>query len=289
MARNGKAWRPTHPDKLFWPQSGISKADLIAYYGQVASSLLPFLENRPVSMKRYPEGISGESFFQKNLRDERLPAFVKTCMVRAKTTGKNVRYALCNNQETLAYLANIGALELHPWGSRKGSLGKPDVMVFDLDPGEKTSFGDVIEAALFIKKLLDARKMPSFVKTSGKRGLHVYVPLRPGFSYGKVRAAARALAEEAVRGKPGLLSLEVHPAKRKDKIFIDYLRNAEGQTAVAPYSTRATPEATVSTPLEWREVARGLDPKRFTVKTVPSRLKKKGDPWKRMFKKAVGL
>ncbi|HVY72653.1 MAG TPA: non-homologous end-joining DNA ligase [Candidatus Paceibacterota bacterium] len=279
----------THPDKLYWPEAKVTKAALAAYYTRNSRVVLPYLTDRPLSLKRYPEGIDGMSFFQKNFVDEGAPAFLTTKTIRAKTVRKNVHYLLCNNTQTLRYLANNGALELHPWNSRTSALDKPDFMVFDLDPGEKTQFVDVINAARAVKKVLDEKKLTSFIKTSGKRGLHIYVPIGARYSYDKVRAYARALAQNVVEQNPALTSLAVHPKDRRDKIYIDYLRNSTGQTVIAPYCTRATPNATISTPLEWSEVKKGLNPNKFTIKTIEKRLKKKGDPWRSIFKQPNAL
>lgn len=282
-------WEPTHLDKPYWPQAGITKRDLIEYYKRNARTILPYLKNRPLSLKRYPEGVQGSSFFQKDIRGQKTPSFVTLASLRAKTVKKTVHYVLANNVQTLAWLANMGALELHPWNSRAKTPETPDYMVFDLDPGEKTTFDQVVAVAQSLHLLLDELKLPSFIKTSGKRGLHVYVPLRGGYSYEQVRAFARRCAEKLVGRLPALASLEVHPRDRRDKIYIDYLRNSQGQTAIAPYAPRATREATVSMPLQWKQIKRGLNPKKFTIKTVDKILKAKGDPWKLFNRKRGSL
>lgn len=269
----------THLDKVFWPREKYTKGDLIEYYERIAPFILPYVKDRPCATNRFPDGIKGGHFFQKNYEGD-LPDFVHTATERAKTTGKSVRYILCNNRETLAYLANLGVIELHPWSSRRGSLLKPDWMIFDLDPGTKASFADVIKVAQMLRRVLEAAHMRSVPKTSGKRGIHVYVPVRGRYSYERVRKLARELAERVVEELPETASLEHWPNKRKDKIFLDIGRNAKGQTAVAPYSVRPVPGAPVSTPLAWREVKKGLDPSRFTIKTIFTRLKKKGDLFK---------
>jgi len=281
-------FEPTHLSKVFWPKAKLTKRDLIAYYATVSKYVLPYLKDRPLVLKRYPEGAAGFSFYQKDFKDKP-PSFVKLASIKAKTLPKKIHFVVGNNKETLAYLANMGALELHPWESRIKNIQKPDYMIFDLDPGEKVKFNDVIKAALVLKKVLDARDIKSYPKTSGKRGLHVYVPLRAQYSYDKVHEYAHEIAKIVVEQNPTLTTLEVHPKKRKNKIFVDYLRNSFGQTAVAPYSTRATPEATVSTPLEWKEVKPGLDPKKLTVHTLPQRLKQKGDLWEPVLGKGATL
>lgn len=274
----------THLGKIYWPEKGYTKGDMIAYYAKIAPYLLPYTKDRPTAVNRFPDGIYGEHFFQKNMGNIRLPKYVETVSIRAKTTGKNVRYTLVNNKETLLWLANFGAIELHPFGSRKGSLLKPDFIIFDLDPGPKSSFGMVIKVAQRIHEVLDSRNVPSFVKTSGKRGLHVYVPTHGKYTYEKARAFAKEIAEEIVSDLPNIASIEHWPKDRKDKVFIDVMRNALGQTAVAPYCLRPTPDATVSTPLEWNEVRVGLNPKKFTVKTIFSRIRARGDSWRALLK-----
>jgi len=270
----------THPDKIFFPKTKYTKGDVARYYETIADTLLPHLKGRPMSLNRFPNGITGQHFFQKNLKRHDTPAFVDTLTLVAKTTGRKVRYALVNDMDTLRYLVSLGSIEMHPWNSQKGSLAKPDYIVFDLDPGAKSSFGDAVKVARALHQALDAKKILNLCKTSGKRGLHVYVPTRGNFSYEEARAFARGMAALIVEAHPDVASLEHWPQKRRDKVFIDVARNAMGQTTVAPYSLRPTPDATVSAPLTWGEVNSKLDPTNFTIRTVPERLIKKGDLWK---------
>lgn len=278
-----KEWQPTHTGKVYWPVEGYTKGDLIEYYGKISKILLPYLKDRPMVMKRYPEGIDGGSFFQKNFIRKNAPKFLKTVTVPAKTIKKNVHYIICNDQETLLYMVNLGAIELHPFDSRIEHLSKPDLMIFDFDPGEKIAFDDVIEAAHILKEILDRCGMTSYVKTSGRRGLHIYVPIEARYTYKHVRGFAHRIAQVVVKRHPKLASLAKHSIDRKNKIFVDYLRNSFGQTAIAPYCVRATRGATVSTPLAWDEVRKGLDPKVFTMITIFDWLKKKKDVWHNMF------
>lgn len=275
--------------KLYWPKAKISKQDLIDYYSSISKIIIPHLKGRPLSLKRYPHGIGSKLvFFQKDVHVKEEKEFMHFKTVHSKTVDKDVHYILADNKETLFYLSNIGTLEIHPWSSRVGSLEKPDYMIFDLDPGDEVPFENVIQVALFMKKYFEKRKVECFVKTSGKRGLHIYIPISP-HPFDTVRDLAHQIAGEIVQTLPEIASLKVHPKDRRDKVYIDYLRNAFGQTAIAPYSTRATEEATVSTPLFWKEVNKKLDQKKFTVKTIPGRLKKLGDPWKNILKKKVDL
>ena len=266
-----------------------TKADLLDYYAKIAKVLLPYLKDRPVALNRYPEGIQGIHFFQKNLGNQKIPGFVQTVTIRAASTGKNVKYAVCQNKETLLYLADLGSIEMHPFAARVQKLDRPDYLIFDLDPGSKTTFDDLLTVARTYHQLLDAKGIPNVCKTSGKRGLHVYAPLGAKYTYERVRAFALEMSQEVNRQLPELTTLEQRINKRKGRVYLDYTRNSKGQTVVAAYSLRPTKEATVSTPLEWREVKKGLDPKKFTIKTIFKRLEKRGDLWKQVLQKGGKL
>lgn len=283
------SYTPKHPQKVLWKKLGYTKADLLGYYEMVAPVLLPYVKGHPLSLNRYPEGIEGFHFFQKDLGDQRLPSFVKTIDIRAKSTGKNVRYALCENLDTLLYVADLGSIELHPWASRKGSLDKPLYLVFDLDPGTKSTYDDVVEVAQVFRSILASIGIESACKTSGKRGLHVYAPLQGKYPFKEVRAFALMVCQAVEKALPKKTTVEQRIAKRGGRVYLDYTRNSQSQTMVAPYSVRPTQEATVSAPLEWKEVKKGLDPKRFTIKTMEKRLKAKGDLWKAVRGKGANL
>ena len=278
----------THLEKVYWPKASYTKGDMLEYYERIASIMLPYLKDRPMVMKRFPHGIKGISFFQKNV-EGKLPRFVKTATIPAETVEKNVHYIVCQNKETLLYLANLGTVELHPWNSRVQKLHHPDFMIFDLDRGAGTTYDTVVQAALCLRELLEELGLASIPKTSGKSGIHVYVPLAGKYAYDHVREIAHRVSQEMMRRHSKLATAERGEEHRHKKIFVDYLRNSVGQTAVAPYSLRATPEATVSTPLEWREVKKGLDPKKFTIKTIFKRLAAKGDLWKPVLGKGADL
>jgi bifunctional non-homologous end joining protein LigD len=260
----------THLDKVFWPNEGFTKGDVIRYYERVADVILPYLRDRPMVLNRHPNGIKGESFYQKNVDPKRLPAYVKSVSIRARSTGKNVHYVVCNNKATLLYLANLGCIELHPWLARVGRLDRPDFLVIDIDPG-RSDFADVIAVARAVRKLVAASGATSLVKTSGKRGLHVYLPLRGQYEFARTRAIAKMIAQVVHRQLPKLTSLSPHPAERQRKI---------GQTIAAPYSLRAFPGATVSTPLDWSELTIAVRPQRYTIRSVIRRLASRGDTWK---------
>ncbi|HEY6019848.1 MAG TPA: DNA ligase, partial [Candidatus Paceibacterota bacterium] len=249
---------------------------------------LPYLKNRPLVLNRHPNGIKGKSFYQKDTSREHLPDFVNTVTIKAESTGERVRYVVCNNKETLVWAANFGVIEMNPWQSRRKSLGKPDYLTIDLDPHGR-SFDDVVIVALGIKKILDKAKVKSFVKTSGKSGLHIMIPLGAKYTYHQVREFAKLLVQVINKTMPELTTLEQRLNKRKGKIYLDIARNNEGQTTASVYSLRPTPGATVSTPLEWKEVKKGLSPAKFTIKTIFLRLKKKGDLFKGVLGKGADL
>lgn len=273
----------SHLDKVFWPEEGYTKGNVIAYYSMIAPYILPYLKGRPLSLNRHPNGIKGKNFYQKDVTREHLPPFVKTCAIYSESNKKKLRWVVCDNKETLLWLANFGCIELNPWQSNSGSLLKPDYLTIDLDPHGR-SFDDVVVVALGIKKILDKAKVKSFVKTSGKSGLHIMIPLGARYSYHTARRFAELIITLTHDALPDLTTLEWRKAKRGNKIFLDIARNSKGQTTAAVYCVRPNPGATVSAPLQWSEVKKGLSPVKFTIKTIFSRLKKKGD----LFKGALG-
>lgn len=278
----------THLEKIFWPGEGYTKGDVIAYYQKIAPYLLPYLKGRPLVLNRHPNGIGDKSFYQKDTAGEHLPPFVKTARIKAATTGKTLRYAVCDNKDTLLWAANFGCIEMNPWQSRTGSLKRPDYLTIDLDPHGR-SFDDVVAVALEIKKLLDRARVRSYIKTSGKTGMHIMIPLGARYSYTQARVFAKLLVEQAHRAMPELATLEQRINKRGGKIYLDIARNAYGQTTASPYSLRPYPGATVSAPLQWREVKKGLRPARFTIKTIFARLDKKGDLLKGVLGKGADI
>jgi bifunctional non-homologous end joining protein LigD len=277
----------THLDKVFWPGEGYTKGDLLAYYDRVAEWILPYLRDRPQALNRHPDGITGESFFQKNLF-QAPPEWVKTVDLPTESKGKNIRYLVCQNRDTLMYEANLGSIEINVWSSSIPHLDSPDYIVLDFDPLE-TSFPSVVEAVLEAKAVLDEMAIPAFCKTSGATGLHVYIPLAPRFSYEQARELAHLVCLAVNRRNPELTSLERTPAKRRGRVYLDYLQNREGATMAAPYAVRPREGAPVSMPLEWKDVTAKLDPLVFNIRTVPERLAKKGDAWRGLFKKRLDL
>lgn len=267
----------THLDKVFWPELGYTKGDLIDYYQSVSKYILPYLKNRPQSMKRNPDGYKGFSFFQKNVTFD-VPSFAHTVRHFSDSTGEYINYLICNNEKTLLFMAQLGCIEINPWNSRVGHLENPDWLVIDLDP-EGVEFKDVVNVAKTVHEVCEEWKVPNFPKTSGKRGIHIYVPLRAKYNYEQARNFAHLIAMEVHERQPKLTSLERSPSKRKHKIYLDYLQNSEGQTLAAPYSVRPTKEATVSAPLHWDEVNGHLTPQRFIIKNMLKRIEKEGDLW----------
>lgn len=275
-------------DKIYWPKKGYTKGDLIDYYKKIAPYILPYLKDRPHSLNRHPDGIDGESFFQKDVSDLNLPKYAKSKTIRSKNEDKNIKYLLGQNKETLLFMANLGCIEINPWNSRIGTLGKPDYMIIDLDP-EDISFDAVIKVAQEINKILKKVGIKSLPKTSGSRGLHIYIPLGAKYTYKQVRQFCEVLVLIISQQLPSLTSTERNPSKRQGRVYLDYLQNARGATLVAPYSVRPRHEATVATPLKWSEVKKGLNPKKFTIKTIFKRLKIVGDLFKPVLGRGVNL
>lgn len=276
----------THLDKVFWPKEGFTKGDVIRYYDRVADVILRYLRHRPMVLNRHPNGIKGGGFFQKNVDPRHLPPFVKTIAIRAKSTGRNVHYVICNNKATLLYLANLGCIEMHPWLSRIGRLNKPDYLVLDLDPSGNP-FDQVITVARAAHKLIESAGGRSLIKTSGKTGLHIYVPVRGSHDFAEVRSVAKLICRILNKRLPKLTSFAHRPGR--GKIYFDYGRNSIGQTIAAPYSLRAFPGATISTPLEWSELTKSVRPQRYTLRTIFRRLNGKGDVWQSALRQSTSL
>ncbi len=274
----GAARLTTNDDKVFWPAEGYTKGDLVAYYREVAPLILPYLRDRPESLHRHPDGIAGDGFFQKDVGRRRPPGWVTTARIASGSRGGSIEYLVCQDEQTLLYLANLGCIEINPWNSRVGSLENPDYLVIDLDP-EAIPFARVIEAALAVHRVLDRAGAECQCKTSGKTGLHVFVPLGARYSYDQARQFAEIVANVVHGLLPSSTSIVRSPAERQGRVYLDFLQNRRGQTLAAPYSVRPAPGAPVSTPLRWREVKPGLDPTRFTIRTLARRVDKVGDLW----------
>lgn len=269
----------THPDRVLFPDAGLTKADVFAYYRTVTDRLLPFLKDRPVTLERLPDGLveGGPHFWQKNT-----PASYPDWVPRAELeteAGKAVRYAVVNDAAALLYLVNQGTLTFHPWLSRLADPDRPDFVLFDLDPGP-APFADVVAVARAVKGELDGEGVASFVKTSGKTGLHVLAPWGRAGGFDEARAWAAEVAQRVADELPDRATTDIRKAKRGGRVYVDVLQNARGHHAVPPYVLRAVPAASVSTPLDWREVTPKLDPKAFTAKKALARFaRQKRDPW----------
>lgn len=263
----------TNLDKIYWPKEKITKGDLLAYYEKVAPLILPYLKDRPIMLHRFPDGIEGEDFYQKN--HEKVPPSIRTFPVKHEG-GKVDHYLLIENLEGLLYAVNLGSIDLHPFMARCENLDKPDYCVIDLDPHD-IPFEKVVELAQLLHKILEEAKIKHFCKTSGGKGLHILIPLHGKYTFEQSRQFAEVIGHILHDRMPESTSIDRSPKKRQNKIYIDCLQNRYGQTIVSPYSIRPRPGAKASTPLEWSEVKKGLTPDQFTIKTVLKRLKKK-DP-----------
>ena len=283
----GKKLKLTNLNKIYFPDEGYTKGDLIEYYTKVSEYILPYLKGRPESLNRHPNGINGDSFYQKDVKDQP-PEWVHVEKIYSEHNEKDINYLVCNNEATLIYLANLGCIEINPWFSRVENLNNPDYLVIDLDP-EDISFDKVVDAALAVKEVLDAAGAKSYCKTSGATGLHIYVPLGAKYNYDVARDFAHLVAQFAHHKTRAFTSLERSPSKRQKKVYLDFLQNRPGQTLAAPYSVRPRPGAPVATPLKWSEVKIGLDPKHYHIKNILMRLSKTGDIFKDVLGKGVDI
>lgn len=275
----------THLDKIYWPKEKYTKGDLLDYYQNIAPYILPYLKDRPITLKRYLEGIEGQSFYQKNIGSPH-PEWIQT--VRVQHEGKVNQYLIINDVRSLLYAVNLGSIDLHPFMSTTRDLDHPDYCVIDLDPHD-ISFKKVVEIALAVHALLDEIGVKNYCKTSGGKGLHILIPLKGKYDYEQSRQFAEIIANRIHEKYPKITSIERDPKKRPKKIYLDYLQNRIGQTIAAPYSVRPRPKAPVSTPLDWDEVNDDLDPQHFTIKTIPKRLKAKGDLFNPVLKGGVNF
>jgi bifunctional non-homologous end joining protein LigD len=276
----------TRPEKVLFPDDGITKGDLIDYYRRIAPWILPHLRERPLAMQRYPDGIDQPGFFQKSA-PLYYPDWIKK--VTVPKAGGTVKHVICDDTATLVYLANQACVTPHIWLSRVDKLEYPDQMVFDLDPSGE-GFAPVKAAAESLKRLLDELNLPAFLKSTGSRGLHVAVPLKRRENFDSVRAFARELAGVIVAGDPERLTLEQRKNMRQGRVFLDTNRNAYAQTVAPAYAVRARRGAPVSMPLRWDELGRkDLRPDGVTIRTIFDRLEKMEDPWKDFWRRAVSV
>jgi bifunctional non-homologous end joining protein LigD len=277
----------THPDRVLYKDAGVTKLDLASYYEQIADWILPYIAGRPLTLVRCPAGQGGECFYQKHWT-ESLPDAVHSVDVDASDAVE--RYVQVDDLPGLISLVQMGVLEFHPWPARSDNLERPDFLVFDLDPAEGVAWSQVAAAAKSLCDRLNDLGLECFLRTTGGKGLHVGAPLSRRNTWEEVKAFAKGIADAMVADDPRHYIATMSKAKRRGKIFVDYLRNQRGATAIASYSTRSRPGATVATPLSWTELTSKLEPKKFTVQTIPARLKKlRTDPWARFFKTRQSL
>ena len=274
----------SNPDKIFFPDSKITKGDVVDYYRRVAKHMLPYLQDRPLAVQRFPDGIGGEGFYQKN-RPDHFPDWIEP--VEVETEEGRHRHVACQDAATLVYLANQACIAFHGWLSRKDALRRPDQLIFDLDPAGG-GFDSVRFAARVVRRLLDELECRSFCKTTGSRGLHVVVPLRRDTDFDDVRGLAREIAEVVAGREPRRLTTKTRKDARRGRLFLDYLRNSYAQHAVVPYSLRALPGAPVATPLDWSELDdASLDAQSWRLGNIFRRLRRRDDPWKGWRRHAV--
>ncbi len=267
----------THPDRVLWPEDGLTKADLVAYYRAVAPVLLPHVRDRPLVMRPFPRGIHGAGYYRQTL-PRSAPAWLPRFRHVAKVDRRVNEMPVIDDLSALLWLANQAAIEIHPWLSRVDRPEQPDVVVFDLDIERPERFPAALKVALLLRDALERRGVRGYAKTSGGDGVHVYVPIVRGPSYEETRAWAQAVAEALARAHPGLVTTRLSRGGRQDAVLVDYAQNALGRTTVAVYSVRPRPGAPVSTPLSWDEVAAGaVRPGDFTMRTVPERIQRLGD------------
>ncbi len=278
----------TNLDKVFWPDEGYTKFDLINYYIKVSDVIMPYLIDRPQNLNRHPNGIDEKGFYQKD-SGSMLPDWVESVTIYSESSQKDIEYMLCQNTAALAYMANLGCIEINPWSSKTKSLDYPDYTVIDIDPSEKTTFEDVIEVTQAAKEVLDLAKIEGYCKTSGSSGMHIYLPMNSEYTYSEARDFTKLLCYYIKDMLPDLTTMERTIRKRKGKIYLDYLQNRSGQTLAAPYCVRPRKGATVSAPLKWSEVKKGLDMNDFTIKTMPDRIKSMDDPFKKVLGKGVDI
>jgi bifunctional non-homologous end joining protein LigD len=284
---NGHELKLTNLDKIYWKKEGYTKRDLLNYYHGVAPYMLPYMKNRPQSLNRHPNGINGMSFFQKNVQGK-VADWIETFEEYSESTEETVHYFVCTNEASLIYLANLGCIEMNPWHSTTMKPNNPDYCLIDLDPHE-IGFDKVIETAQGVKGVLDELGIPGWCKTSGASGLHICIPLGTKYTYDQSRQLAELLANLIHHEIPSFTSVERSPSKRRKKVYLDYLQNSKGQTVASVYSARPKPGATVSTPLFWEEVKKGLSPSNFTIKNLFERLRAEGDIFKPVYEKGIDL
>lgn len=279
----------THQDKIYFPDDEVTKGDIVEYYQSVAEYILPYLKNRPLSLNRFPNGIEKQGFYQKDAGDH-IPEWIKTTKVFSDSTDEYIDYIICNDKATLAYLNNLGCIDMNPWNSALPDLEHPDYLVLDLDPSKKNTFDDVIETALQVNEVLQSIKVEGYCKTSGSTGIHIYIPMGGDYDFDQVKDFAHILMKQVNEKLPEITTLERSLQKRStNKIYMDYLQNRQGQTLASVYSIRPKEGASVSMPLEWEELKPGLKPTDFNIHNALERIKEKGDLFKPVLGKGIDM
>lgn len=284
---NNESLKFNHLNKVFWPEEGYTKRDLLNYYYQIAPYILPYLKNRPQSLNRFPNGINGLSFYQKDV-SKSAPEWMEQFPYRT-SLGEDKNYLVVQNERDILWMVNLGAIEMNPWNSTVQAPDNPSWCMIDIDPSEANRFDQVIEVAQATKQVLDHLKIKGYCKTSGATGLHIYIPMAAQYTYDQCQLFGRMVATQVHQILPEFTSIERFNVKRKGKVYIDFLQNRPKATLAAAYSVRPKPGATVSMPLHWDEVKKGLHPSQFTLKNAIERLKEFGDLFKPVLGKGINL
>lgn len=280
LAIDGEHVSLTSLDRVYWTDEKITKFDLLCYYIEMSPYLLPYLKDRPAILQRWPRGINAPMFFQQDL--ESAPRFVKSVRL-TNQEGRELDYGVYTTTGSLLHFVNLGTIEQHPWHSTVKKLSKPDWIALDLDP-KKAPWENVLQVALITRQVCDELGLQAFPKTSGSSGIHIYLPLKPTNEYERVAEFAKLLAGEIARRVPEIATVERSLAKRKpDQVYVDWMQNARGKSLASVYTTRARPKATVSMPLTWKQIEKGVKISDFTLKNVPALCRKSGDLWKDFF------
>jgi bifunctional non-homologous end joining protein LigD len=276
----------TSLERVYWPDEKLTKFDLLCYYLKVSEHILPFLKNRPAILQRWPRGVQAPMFFQQDL--ESAPAFIKTTRL-VNREGRELDYAVYTSTASLLYFVNLGTIEQHPWHSTVAKLDNPDWIAIDLDP-KQAPWENVLQVALLTKQVCDEVGLTAFPKTSGSSGIHIYLPLKPTNEYDVVAEFSRLLAAEVAGRAPKIATVERTIAKRKrEQVYVDWMQNARGKSLASVFTARAKPKATISMPLSWKQIEKGVKISDFTVKNVPALLEKNGDAWSDFFDKRQKL
>jgi len=277
----------TNLDKLYWKKEKITKGDVIAYYDAIAPYMLPYMKGRPQSLNRTPDGAGGMNFYQKDMTGK-APDWITLHPSFSESNNETINYMVCTDRDSLLYMANLGCIEMNPWHSRTKKPDNPDYCVVDLDPHE-IGFDKVVETAIVVNKVLKSLGIEGYPKTSGATGIHIYIPLGAKYTFEQSKQLAHIVASLVHEQIPSFTSLERSPAKRRRKVYLDYLQNRESQTLACVYSLRPKPGATVSTPLHWDEVVKELSPSQFTITSVFERLDDVGDIFGAVLQKGINI